>query len=313
MLLAETLRVLDPRPGEVVVDCTVGRGGHSDPLSRAVGHEGTVVGFDVDPDSLSFAAQRLREAPARFEPIRDNFVRAAHHLHRLGLRADVVLADLGFSSPQMSDPQRGLSFAADGPLDMRLDPDGPVTARELLATLPEAELADLLHRYGEDPLARKIARKIVAARDREPIVSTRQLAAIVVDAYGVRARGSRMHPATRTFMALRIAANDELTALGALLDNIADDAAGPRETGWLAAGCRVAVISFHSLEDRLVKRAFAGLVDRGAAERLTRRPITAGDDEVASNPRARSAKLRAVRLHQGRQELPLDAGEAAIT
>ncbi len=305
VLLAETLRVLDPRPGQVVVDCTVGGGGHSAALSQAVGEGGTVVGFDVDPDALAFTARLLQNAPARFEPIRDNFVRAPHHLGRLGLRADAVLADLGFSSPQMTDPQRGLSFSADAPLDMRLDPDGPVTARELLATLPEHELADLLGQYGEDPLARKIARNIVQARDREPIVSTEQLAAIVVDAYGSRARRSRMHPATRTFMALRIAVNDELTALGALLDNIAD--AGSPATGWLAAGCRVAIISFHSLEDRLVKRAFAGLDQRGAAQRLSRRPITAGDDEVASNPRARSAKLRAIRLHEDRQELPVDA------
>jgi len=249
----------------------------------------------------------LRDAPARFEPIRDNFVRVPHHLRRLGLRADAVLADLGFSSQQVSDPQRGLSFSADGPLDMRLDPQGPTTARELLATLPEPDLAELLHLYGEDPLARRIARKIVQARDREPIVSTEQLAALVVEAYGWRARRSRMHPATRTFMALRIAVNEELTALGALLDNIADEGTGSPETGWLAAGARIAIISFHSLEDRLVKRTFAGLEDRGAAERLTRRPIIAGEDEVAANPRARSAKLRAVRLHQDRQELPLDA------
>ncbi len=313
MLLAQTLRVLDPRPGQVVVDCTIGRGGHSGALSQAVGEEGTVVGFDVDPDALAFAGRLLRDAPARFEPIRDNFVRAPHHLRRLGLRADAVLADLGFSSQQVSDPQRGLSFSADGPLDMRLDPQGPITARELLATLPETELAELLHLYGEDPLSRRIARKIVQARDREPIVSTEQLAALVVEAYGSRARRSRMHPATRTFMALRIAVNEELTALGALLDSIADEGAGSSETGWLAAGARIAIISFHSLEDRLVKRAFAGLEDRGTAERLNRRPIIAGDDEVASNPRARSAKLRAVRLHEGRQELPLDACQAAIT
>ncbi len=307
VLLAETMRVLDPQPGQVVVDCTVGRGGHSGALSHAVGQGGTVVGFDVDPDDLAFASRRLRDAPARFEPVRDNFVRAPHHLSRLGLQADAIVADLGFSSRQMTDPQRGLSFRADGPLDMRLDPEGPVTARDLVETLTEPELVDLVRRYGEDPLARKIAGKIVQARDREPIVSTTQLAAIVVEAYGSRAYRSRMHPATRTFMALRIAVNDELTALAALLENIADDAAEPREAGWLAPGARVAIISFHSLEDRLVKQAFAGLDLRGVAERLTRRPITAGDDEVASNPRARSAKLRAVRLLEGRQELPLGA------
>ncbi len=296
VLLGETLRLLDPQPGQVAVDCTVGDAGHAAALAEPVGPHGTVVGFDVDPDALAFAAGRLRDAPAHFVAIRDNFVRVPQHMARLGLRADALLADLGFNSRQMADPRRGLSFRADGPLDMRLDPDGPATARQLLATLPQRELADLIQRYGEEPLARTIARNVVRIRAGAPIDSTAQLAAIVVEAYGSRAHSSRMHPATRTFMALRIAVNEELTALSGLLEHItlAADRAG--SGGWLTAGARIAIISFHSLEDRLVKRAFAELDRRGLAERLTRRPITAGNEEVARNPRSRSAKLRAIRL-----------------
>ena len=296
VLPAETLGLLDPQPGEIMVDCTVGQGGHAALLSASLGPAGTIIGFDVDPGALAVAADRLSGTPAAFEPVRDNFVRVAHHLVRLDRRADVVLADLGYSSHQMDDPKRGLAFGHDGPLDMRLDPDGPVTAAELVATMPEQELAHVIRRYGEEPLARKIARIVVQTRDQDPITSTTQLADIVVEAYGSRARSSRRHPATRTFMALRIAVNDELAALEALLGHIADGAAETGSGGWLSTGARVAIISFHSLEDRMVKRGFAELVERGLAERLTRRPVRAGDEEVAVNPRSRSAKLRVIRL-----------------
>jgi 16S rRNA (cytosine1402-N4)-methyltransferase len=296
VLPAETLRLLAPQPGEVVVDCTVGQGGHAALLAGPLGPGGTVIGFDVDPAALQAAAERLAAAGAGFEPVRDNFVRVARRMAELGRRADVVIADLGYSSRQMGDARRGLSFAHDGPLDMRLDPDGPVTAAELVATMPEQELAHIIRRFGEEPLARKIARAVVQERAGEPITTTARLADIVVAAYGSRARSSRMHPATRTFMALRIAVNDELAALEALLGHIADGAAGAGGDGWLAPGARIGIISFHSLEDRMVKRAFAELQDRGLTETLTRRPVTAGDDEVASNPRSRSAKLRVVRL-----------------
>ncbi len=257
MLPAETLGLLDPQPGEIMVDCTVGQGGHAALLAASLGPAGTIIGFDVDPGALAVAADRLRGSGAAFEPVRDNFVRVAHHLTQLDRQADVVLADLGFSSCQMDDPRRGLAFGLDGPLDMRLDPDGPVTAAELVATMPEQELADIISQYGQEPLARKIARFVVQTRDHGPITSTTQLADIVVEAYGNRARSSRKHPATRTFMALRIAVNDELAALEALLGHIADGAKEAGSGGWLSSGARIAIISFHSLEDRMVKRAFA--------------------------------------------------------
>ena len=296
MLLEETLRLLNPQPGDVVVDCTIGRAGHSMALARAIGPKGRLIGLDLDPQSLSYAAQQMQDSAEQFVPIQDSFVRVTQHLVQRQLHADVVLADLGFSSTQMSDAQRGFSFQSDGPLDMRFDPDGPVTAADLLRTCSEAELADLIARYGEEPYAPKIARKLVQTRNAKPIQTTAQLAEVVLEAYGSRARKSRLHPATRTFMALRIAVNDELAALEALMDQVIDGAAKVHEGSWLSRGARIAIISFHSLEDRIVKRAFAGLADRGLGVRLTKRPITATDSEIAANPRARSAKLRAVKV-----------------
>ncbi len=296
VLLHETLQLLSPKPGETAVDCTTGRGGHSMALAQAVKPDGQVIGFDLDPENLAYTHKRIANTGVRFIPVHANFARVAEQLAAMRAHADVVLADLGFSSTQMDDPQRGLSFSVDGPLDMRLDPSGPVTAADLLATLSEKELADLIYHYGEDPFARKIARKLVQNRRTEPIRSTARLARLVQEAYGPRARQSRMHPATRTFMALRIAVNDELGSLRGLLDAITQGAEQIRRGGWLNAGARVAIISFHSLEDRMVKHAFAELVERGLATRLTRKPVTASDMEVRANPRSRSAKLRAVRI-----------------
>jgi 16S rRNA (cytosine1402-N4)-methyltransferase len=297
VLLAETLRLLDCRPGETVVDLTAGRGGHSVALARTVGPAGVVIGFDLDPESLAFADRRVRAAGGRFEPVGDSFLRAPQHLADAGLGADAVLADLGFNSRQMDDPRRGFGFSIDGPLDMRYDPRNPLSAEKLLATFGEDELAMIIRRYGEEPYARKIARKLALARQHEPIRSTAQLAELVREAYGPRAHRSRVHPATRTFMALRIAVNDEITALNALLEHLRRAAEGASEgAGWLRPGARVAIISFHSLEDRQVKRAFAALADDGLATRLTKRPLTPGPQEIADNPRSRSAKLRAVRL-----------------
>jgi 16S rRNA (cytosine1402-N4)-methyltransferase len=296
VLLSETMRLLDPGAGRLVVDLTAGRGGHSVALARAVGPQGLVLGFDLDPEDLAFAARRVEAAGGRFEPVCESFVRAPQHLAAAGLRADAVLADLGFNSRQMDDPDRGFGFAAEGPLDMRFDPTNPVTARKLLDSLSEVELADLIRRYGEDPYASKIARKLALARQAEPIRSTARLADLVREAYGPRARRSRVHPATRTFMALRIAVNDELTALGALLEHVREAAVRTRGHEWLLPGARIGVISFHSLEDRLVKRAFTELQRDGLATRLTKRPLTPGPQEIADNPRCRSAKLRAVRL-----------------
>ncbi len=274
---------------------TLGGGGHAALLAEAVGPGGVLVGFDLDTRSIEAARVRLRALPAppRLELVHASFVEAPRVLRELGLRSDVVLADLGFSSAQMEDAQRGFAFGAEGPLDMRFDPARGPSAAELLARSSEAEIAEIIRTYGEDPLAGAIARKLARSRDRQPIRSTTELAALVIEAYGARARTSRMHPATRTFMALRIAVNDELAALSVLLEHVAEGAGRVAQGGWLRTGARVAVLSFHSLEDRLVKRTFASLT---SATRLTKRPITASEQAIAANPRARSAKLRAVRI-----------------
>lgn len=303
VLLREVLEILRPAPGESAVDCTAGRGGHAVALATAVGPTGRLAILDVDQGNLAYASARVSEE-AGFAPyaVHANFAGVARALKGIGgtpgFSADVVLADLGFSSTQMFDPARGFSFAQDGPLDMRLDPTSGTTAAMLLRSLPERELADILFKLGEEPLARVIARKIVAVRGREPMESTAQLARLVREAYGPRARRSRLHPATRTFMALRIAVNDELGALRSLLEAVQSAAHSVADgaTSWLRAHARVGIITFHSLEDRLVKHSFAELVRARVAAPLTRKPVVASDGEIAANPKARSAKFRVIQI-----------------
>ena len=299
VLLDTTLRLLDPPAGGTVADLTAGRGGHAEALARSVGAGGRLFLSDLDAGNLAFAAERATAAGgAAVHAFHGSFARADHELARLGWCADAVLADLGFASTQMDDPARGFSFQAAGPLDMRLDPSRGETAADLLARLPERDLADAIFRYGEDPFARRIARVVVERRAREPMRSTQDLAAAVVAAYGAKARQSRMHPATRTFMALRILVNDELGALESLLSAV--EAGGRRaaagQPSWLRPGCRVGVIAFHSLEDRMVKHAMAGWEEAGLGERVTRKPAEPTDAEVAGNRRARSAKFRVFRF-----------------
>ena len=282
VLPAEVVHYLDPQPGQVFVDCTVGTGGHTRLLAERVQPGGRVIGLDQDAAMLDLARPRLAGLPvtlvhASFDQLRDV-------LREQGLTAvDGVLADLGVSSDQLDNPARGLSFQQDGPLDMRLDPSRGATAADLLRRLPERELADLIFRYGEERFSRRIARRIVEARQREPLTTTGQLADLVRRSVPRPKGRAGIDPATRTFQALRIAVNDELGALERLLAQLPD---GVRPGG------RVALISFHSLEDRPVKQA---LRRPEVWEVLTKKPVTAGEDEVRTNPRARSAKLRAAR------------------
>lgn len=297
MLLSEVLATLQPGPGEVALDCTAGLGGHAEAIARRLGPSGVVVLNDVDPGNLDRAAARvgaLAGAP-RVIPIRGNFADAPRRLASAGVRASVVLADLGFSSNQMEDAGRGLSFSRDGPLDMRLDPSLGTTAADLVRSLPEEELARVIREFGEDRLADRIARKIAAERGRSPITTTGQLAEIVRSAVGSAAGRDTIHPATRTFQALRIAVNDELGGLEAFLHWVSEVA---RHKGgdWLTPRARVGIISFHSLEDRLVKRAFGELARAGLARDLTSGVAAASRDEVERNPRSRSAKFRAIAL-----------------
>jgi 16S rRNA (cytosine1402-N4)-methyltransferase len=298
VLLDTVLDLLSPRPGETAVDLTAGRGGHAEALARRVAPGGRILLCDLDAGNLAFASERVRAVPGtELASMHGSFARADREATRLGWRADAVLADLGFASTQMDDPARGFSFQADGPLDMRLDPTRGESAADLLARIREPELADAIFELGEDPFSRRIARTIVERRTRAPLRTTQELASAVVAAYGARARDSRMHPATRTFMALRILVNDELGALRTLLAALEQ---GGREaaagSGWLRPGCRAGIISFHSLEDRLVKHAMADWERAGLGERVTRKPAEASDVELATNRRARSAKFRVFRF-----------------
>jgi 16S rRNA (cytosine1402-N4)-methyltransferase len=279
VLPVEVLRLLDPRPGEVWVDCTVGAGGHARLFVERLGPVGRLIGLDQDPAMLELARARLIDRPV--ELVHANFDQLPEVLANRKIEAvDGVLADLGFASDQVEQPERGLSFRSQGPLDMRLDPTTGVTAAELVNTMSEATLADLFHEYGEERQSRRVARRIVERRKEKPFATTSDLADLVRSC--VRKSGG-IDPATRVFQALRIAVNDELGALDRLL------AALPRV---VKPGGRAGIISFHSLEDRRVKHAFR---DRAVWEPLTKKPVEAGEEEIAQNPRARSAKLRVAR------------------
>jgi 16S rRNA (cytosine1402-N4)-methyltransferase len=284
VLTAEVVEQLAPAPGQVLVDATVGGGGHTRLLAERIAPAGRVIGLDHDVAMLELARSRLAGLPVTL--VQENFERLPQVLANLGIaQVDGVLADLGFSSDQLEASERGLSFQQDGPLDMRLNPQGGgETAADLLRRLSERDLADLIYQYGEERFSRRIARRIVEVRRQTPLETTGQLAELVRRCLP-RPRGRRptIDPATRTFQALRIAVNDELGALDRLL------AALP---ACVKAGGRAVLISFHSLEDRRVKQAFR---ERDAWEVLTRKPLQATEEEIRNNPRARSAKLRAAK------------------
>lgn len=290
VLPVEVLAALAPKPGEIFIDATVGAGGHSRLLAERVLPDGRLIGLDRDPAMLELARSRLGSLPVKL--IQGPFSRLREVLDELNIGAvDGVLADLGICSDQLDAAERGLSFTQPGPLDMRLDPETGEPASALLRRLNERDLADLIYRYGEERFSRRIARRIVEVRRREPLQTTEQLAELVRRCVPrpPRSRDRRrpaIDPATRVFQALRIAVNDELGELEHLL-KILPQCVRP--------GGRVAIISFHSLEDRLVKQAFR---DRSMWEALTKKPVQAGEEEVRNNPRARSAKLRAARRRE---------------
>ena len=287
VLTAEVLHYLQPARGGLFVDCTVGLGGHTRALLEAGATR--VIGLDRDPDALAVARERLAPWSDRVELVHADYRALDEVLDGRGIPfVDGALADLGVSSLQLDAPGRGFSFQRDEPLDMRMDRSRGGTAADLVAQSSETELADAIFRYGEERYSRRIARAIVHARREAPIDTTGRLASIV--RRGIPRRGyMRIDPATRTFQALRIWVNRELEGLDRFLE-----AAARR----LRAGARLVVIAFHSLEDRVVKHTLRAL-ERGGApgltllKVLTKKPVTPGDAEVRSNPRARSAKLRA--------------------
>jgi len=283
VLSVEVVELLANPQAETFVDCTVGLGGHAEALLDAC-DRASLIGIDLDESNLLKTKERLSRFGGRVRLFQANFADLDEVLSEAGVpSADGILADLGLATTQLA-PERGFSFLADGPLDMRMRREGP-TADDLLARTGERDLADLIFRYGEERHSRRIARAIVAARSEEPIRTTGRLARIVAGAMPRRAGRQRIHPATRTFQALRIAVNRELDSLEALL------AEAPER---LCPGGRMAAISFHSLEDRLIKRAFADRVAAGTHRHLTRKPRTPGPDELAANAPSRSAKLRAI-------------------
>jgi 16S rRNA (cytosine1402-N4)-methyltransferase len=281
VLLREALELLDVRPGGLWVDGTVGLGGHAEAILQASAPDGRLVGTDRDGETLARARARLAPFGERARLVQSDFREVPRHLG--GEAADGILLDLGVSSAQLDDPERGFSFQAEGPLDMRLDRGARTTAEDLVNGLPERELADLIYEYGEEPASRRIARAIVRERERERIRTTTRLADVVRRAAG-RSRRPGLHPATRTFQALRIRTNRELDGLAEALASLAA-CLGPRG--------RLAVIAFHSLEDRPVKQTFRSLHGHGYRE-LVRKPVRPSEEETRANPRARSARLRAL-------------------
>ena len=288
VLLKEAIDFLAVRRGGTYIDCTVGLGGHSYEIAKRLGAPGHLIGFDKDPAALEKAREKLvvgrsslvvgqNDDWPNIELRHGSFAGLADSQE---LKADGLLADLGVSSLQFDTPARGFSFQAEGPLDMRMNPLAELTAEQVVNQFDERELADLIYEFGEERRSRRIARAIVRSR---PIHTTAQLAA-VISAAARPMKHERIHPATRTFQALRIFVNRELDDLKGLLE------AGPRI---LKPGGRIVVISFHSLEDRIVKDAFREGAKQGHYRLLTKKPVTASKDEIDRNPRARSAKLRA--------------------
>ncbi len=301
VLAGELIELLDPQPGEVAVDCTFGGGGHARLVAERIGPAGTLIGIDRDPAAEERFAELSAELPCQMRFIRADFVTALEQLREEQVEADLVYLDLGMSSLQVDTWQRGFSYTYDAPLDMRMDPDQSLTAREIVNTWDERRLARLLREYGEERYANQIVRAVARRRRREELITTHELVEVIKSAVPVHALFASGHPARRTFQALRIAVNDELAQL---------DAALPLAWNRLVPGGRVAAIAFHSLEDRSVKRFLAAQARgcicppelpvcvcgrRPEAELLTRLAVAPTEGEVSANPRARSAHLRAAR------------------
>ncbi|HSV86538.1 MAG TPA: 16S rRNA (cytosine(1402)-N(4))-methyltransferase RsmH [Levilinea sp.] len=296
VLYHDIIHALRPKSTGRYVDATVGAGGHAAGILEASNPGGQLLGFDLDPQALALAGQRLARYRGRYQLVQASYITLREQLLKLNWGGvDGVVLDLGVSSMQFDTPQRGFSFQEEGPLDMRFDPDQPLTASDLLNQLPEEELADILWKYGEEPQSRRIARAIYRSR---PLRTTTELARVIQQTVG-RPQG-RIHPATRTFQAIRIAVNQELQGVEVFL---------PQAVAALLPAGRLAIISFHSLEDRLVKQYFrqqsrdcicppqqpvCTCSHQAVIKEINRRPIMATEEETQKNPRARSARLRVV-------------------
>lgn len=285
VLVEEVLRLIHPEQGQVVVDATLGSGGHAVEILKRIGKQGRLIGIDQDPEAIERAKKNLREFP-RVDFVQENFSKLSAILKCLNIETiDAVIIDTGVSTEQLEEPGRGFSFLKEGPLDMRMDPTRPLRAWDLIHGLSQEELGRIFLTYGEERWARRIAGAICRERIRGPIETTTKLAEVVKRAVPMRFHFGPRHPATRVFQALRIAVNEELAVLEEGL---------PQALAALRPGGRLAVIAFHSLEERIVKRMFREWAARQQVRILTRKPLTPSPEEVQRNPRARSAKLRAV-------------------
>lgn len=284
VLLKESVEWLAPGPSKVIVDGTVGAGGHSKAILEAMGAGGKLVGFDRDPEALILAGKNLESFKDKVMLIHENYRNMSGRLTEERIApVDGILLDLGVSSMQLDEDRRGFSFLKDGPLDMRMNPEDSLTAAKVVNEASEKTLLEILWKYGEERFARRIVRSILFERKKGAITTTRELAIIVENAVPAYYRFGRVHPATRTFQALRMAVNGELQSLDEFLATALDVL---KENG------RVAVISFHSLEDRKVKQTFREWQTKELGKVLTKKPVTPSEEEAARNPRARSAKLR---------------------
>lgn len=285
VLLNEILDLFALAPGRVIVDCTLGRAGHAREIAQRLGPTGLLIGLDADPRNLAYANTRFEGLPCPVRLFHANFAELDEVLNLVGVKTvDGILADLGLSTNQLFDPAYGLSFASPMSLDMRIDPRTSATAADLVNTLPEEQLANVLYEMAQEHYSRRIARKIVEARRGSPIKTTDRLAELVRSA--IPSRGGppeRIDPATKTFMALRMAVNQEMENLQGLLNH------APAR---LKKGGRLAVISFHSMEDRPVKQAFRSAEQTGLMTLVNKKPVTPSESEMFANPRSRSAKLR---------------------
>lgn len=310
VMVNEVIDYLDCSPGKTYVDGTLGGGGHAQAILRRIGARGFLVGIDRDPDAIGWTRNALSKFQSNVQFFNDDFARLPRILFQLGKKGvDGILLDLGLSLYQLEASGRGFSFMRDEPLDMRMNPEDHYCAEDIVNHFAEKDLEDILVRYGEERWAKRIAKAIVRARSGAGITSSLHLAHIVKEAVPAKYRPKRIHPATRTFQALRIAVNHELESLETFLDHSA---------GLLNPGGRICILSFHSLEDRIVKQRFRALArgcdcppdfpvcvcgKRPLVKILTKRPVLPSAAEVASNPMARSAKLRAVeRLAEGTHE-----------
>ena len=285
---AEVLIWLNPQAGQIFLDCTVGYCGHASEILAASAPDGIVIGIDRDRQAIEEGRKRLQSFGDRTALIKGHFVDLKRHLAERNIsRLHGVLFDLGVSSPQIDEPGRGFSFQTEGPLDMRMDQDAGMTAADIVNRTDEVDLANMIYQFGEERYSRRIARAIVRARASRPFTTTIELVSVIASAVPGHYRRSRIHCATRTFQALRIAVNQELEHLEPALRDAAD---------MLVSGGRLCVISFHSLEDRIVKQTFRALSAKtgGEMEILTKRPQLPTDEEIERNPRSRSARLRVI-------------------